>query len=111
MLDGEIFIAIDGRLDFDALSQRIHPAASRVATLAERTPASFVAFDLLALDGESSSTSRSPYAGPRLEEALAGADPIHVTRTTTDAAEAEEWFGIFEGAGLDGVVAKALAKP
>ena len=110
VLDGEIFIAIDGRLDFDALSQRIHPAASRVATLAERTPASFVAFDLLALDDESFLTAPFSVRRSRLEQALASAaDPIHVTRTTTDAAEAEQWFGIFEGAGLDGVVAKALA--
>ncbi|WP_332666335.1 ATP-dependent DNA ligase [Aeromicrobium sp.] len=112
VLDGEIFIAIDGRLDFDALSQRIHPAASRVATLAERTPASFVAFDLLALDAESFLAEPFSVRRARLEAALeSAADPIHVTRTTTDAAEAEEWFGIFEGAGLDGVVAKALARP
>jgi ATP-dependent DNA ligase len=112
VLDGEIFLAIDGRLDFDALSQRIHPAASRVTMLAEQTPASFVAFDLLAIGDES--LMDEPFAArrARLEEALADASaPVHVTRTTTDAAVAQEWFGIFEGAGLDGVVAKPLARP
>ncbi len=112
VLDGEIYLAVDGRLDFDALSQRIHPAASRVDMLAETTPASFVAFDLLALDDES--WLDRPFGDRRaeLERALRGARaPIHVTRTTTDSALATEWFGIFEGAGLDGVVAKALARP
>jgi ATP-dependent DNA ligase len=112
VLDGEIFLAQDGRLEFDALSQRIHPAASRVDMLAQTTPASYVAFDLLAL-GEDSWLER-PFAERRaaLEDALAGVgEPVHVTRTTTDAAEAEQWFGVFEGAGLDGVVAKALATP
>ena len=112
VLDGEIFLAIDGRLEFDALSQRIHPAASRVDMLAEATPASFVAFDLLALGDES--LIDQPFSRRRaaLEEALAGVSaPVHVTRTTTDAAEADRWFGVFEGAGLDGVVAKALDKP
>ncbi|WP_297782916.1 ATP-dependent DNA ligase [Aeromicrobium sp.] len=112
VLDGEIFLAIDGRLDFDALSQRIHPAASRVAMLAEQTPASFVAFDLLAVGDQSLLDEPFAVRRARLEEALAdAAAPVHVTRTTTDRALAEEWFGIFEGAGLDGVVAKALGKP
>lgn len=112
VLDGEIFVAIDGRLDFDHLSQRIHPADSRVQMLAEQTPASFVAFDLLAADDESLMDQPFSVRRARLEEVLAPASaPVHVTRTTTDAAEAQEWFGIFEGAGLDGVVAKALAKP
>ncbi|MGB9012010.1 MAG: ATP-dependent DNA ligase [Aeromicrobium sp.] len=112
VVDGEIYLAVDGRLEFDVLSQRIHPAASRVDMLAEATPASFVAFDLLALGDES--WMDRPFGERRaaLEEALAGvSDPVHVTRTTTDVAVAEEWFGVFEGAGLDGVVAKALAKP
>jgi len=111
VVDGEIFLAVDGRLEFEVLSQRIHPAASRVNMLAETAPASFVAFDLLALGDES--WLDKPFGERRaaLEEALAGAtDPVHVTRTTTDAAQATEWFGVFEGAGLDGVVAKALAK-
>jgi ATP-dependent DNA ligase len=112
VLDGEIFVAIEGRLEFDVLSQRIHPAASRVAMLAEETPASFVAFDLLALADESLIDEPFAVRRARLEEALASADaPVHVTRTTTDAAEAEEWFGTFEGAGLDGIVAKALSRP
>jgi ATP-dependent DNA ligase len=112
VLDGEIFVAIDGRLEFDVLSQRIHPAASRVDMLAKETPASFVAFDLLALGDESLMTEPFSVRRARLEEALASAgDPIHVTRTTTDAEEAEEWFGTFEGAGLDGIVAKALSRP
>jgi ATP-dependent DNA ligase len=111
VVDGEIFVAIDGRLEFEALSQRIHPAASRVKTLAEQTPASFVAFDLLAIDDESLMDEPFSVRRARLEEAFADASaPIHVTRTTTDAAVAEEWFGIFEGAGLDGIVAKPLAK-
>ena len=112
VLDGEIFLAIDGRLEFDALSQRIHPAASRVKTLAEQTPASFVAFDLLAIGDESLMDEPFSVRRARLEEALSSARaPIHLTRTTTDAAVAQEWFGIFEGAGLDGVVAKPLGKP
>lgn len=112
VLDGEIFVAIDGRLEFDVLSQRIHPAASRVTLLAEQTPASFVAFDALALGDESLMDESFSVRRARLEKALATAEaPVHVTRTTTDAAEAEEWFGVFEGAGLDGVVAKVLAKP
>lgn len=112
VLDGEIFLAIDGRLEFEALSQRIHPAASRVTMLAEQTPASFVAFDLLAIDDESLMDEPFSVRRDRLEKALASSSaPIHVTRTTTDAAVAQEWFGIFEGAGLDGIVAKPLAKP
>ena len=112
VLDGEIFLAIDGRLEFDALSQRIHPAASRVKTLAEQTPASFVAFDLLEIGDESLMDEPFSVRRARLEEALSSARaPIHLTRTTTDAAVAQEWFGIFEGAGLDGVVAKPLGKP
>jgi ATP-dependent DNA ligase len=111
VIDGEIVIpAGDGRrLDFDALLQRIHPAASRVALLAERTPAHFVAFDLLALD-ETDCTGHS-FAERRaaLETALAAAAaPVHLTPATTDHALAEDWFRQFEGAGLDGLVAKPL---
>lgn len=112
VLDGEILLAQDGRLEFDLLSQRIHPAASRVDMLAETTPAFYVAFDLLAVGDESLIDAPLSERRARLESELADvAAPVHVTRTTTDAAEAEEWFGIFEGAGLDGVVAKPLAKP
>ena len=109
VVDAEIVIAINGRLDFDALSQRIHPAESRVNLLAEQTPASLVVFDLLAVDDES--LLAAPFADrrQRLEKVMAKASPpVHVTRRTVDAAEAEEWFNQFEGAGLDGVVAKRL---
>jgi ATP-dependent DNA ligase len=114
VLDGELFVALQGadgtdRLEFETLQERIHPAASRVNMLAEKTPAGFVAFDLLALGDES--LLERPFAERRaaLEEALGGlTGPCYLTRTTTDPAEAEEWFTEFEGAGLDGVVAKPL---
>ena len=109
VVDGEIVIATDAGLDFEALQQRIHPADSRVRMLAEQTPASYIAFDLLAL-GDEDLTGR-PFAErrARLEAALgeAGA-PVHVTPATTDIALAQRWFTEFEGAGLDGVVAKPL---
>ncbi len=107
VVDGEIVIAAGKGLDFEALLQRIHPADSRVRMLAETTPASFVAFDLLAL-GDDDLTSR-PQSELRelLEAILAGAKPpVHLTPATRDAALAREWFTLFEGAGLDGVVAK-----
>jgi ATP-dependent DNA ligase len=109
VLDGEIVIATEGGLDFEALQQRIHPAVSRVTMLAERTPASFIAFDLLAL-GDEDYTGR-PFTQRRaaLERALAEATPpIHLTPTTTDLAVAERWFVELEGAHLDGVIAKPL---
>lgn len=118
VLDGEIFVALptDGRdrLQFEVLQERIHPAESRINLLAEQTPASFVAFDLLALDDRS--FLEEPFAVRRgaLAEALADLPPdgpCHLTRTSTDPAVAEEWFHTFEGAGLDGVVAKPLAAP
>jgi len=114
VLDGELFVASEGRLEFEVLQERIHPAASRVRLLAEQTPASYVAFDLLALGDER--YADRPFAERRaaLERALAGlggAGPCHLTRTTTDRAVAEEWFTQFEGAGLDGVVAKPLGAP
>ena len=112
VLDGEIFVAVGDRLEFEVLQERIHPAASRIAMLAEKTPASYVAFDLLALD-DTSYVDR-PFAERRaaLEEALSGlTGPCFLTRTTTDPAQAEDWFHQFEGAGLDGVVAKPLAAP
>ncbi|WP_353945901.1 ATP-dependent DNA ligase [Streptomyces sp. HUAS MG91] len=108
VLDGEIVIARDGRLDFDALSERIHPAESRVRTLAERTPASFVAFDVLALGDESLTEAPLTERRRRLEEALAGTSaPVHLAPATTDAELAGRWFEQFEGAGLDGIVAKS----
>ncbi len=109
VVDGEIVIATDAGLDFEALQQRIHPAESRVTLLAAQTPASFIAFDLLAL-GDDDLTGR-PFAERRalLEKALGHCrPPIHVTPATTDSAVAQRWFQEFEGAGLDGVVAKPL---
>lgn len=109
VVDGELFVAIDGRLDFDALGQRIHPAESRVNMLAERTPAEFVAFDLLAL-GEESFVER-PIRDRRaaLEGIASGFDhPVHLTPSTKDRDKAMEWFDRFEGAGLDGLIAKPL---
>ncbi|MFC9283830.1 ATP-dependent DNA ligase [Streptomyces collinus] len=109
VLDGEIVIAREGRLDFDALTERIHPAASRVRTLAERTPASFVAFDVLALDDRSLVEAPLTERRALLERELSGAGaPVHVAPATTDAELAQRWFEQYEGAGLDGVVAKPL---
>lgn len=110
VLDAEIIVARDGQLDFDALQQRIHPAASRVKLLSEQTPALVVAFDLLAL-GDDSLIER-PFADRRaaLEAALGDLQgPIHLTPATRDAALARDWFERFEGAGLDGLIAKPLA--
>jgi ATP-dependent DNA ligase len=112
VVDGEVVVVrrdagAHPRLDFEVLQQRIHPAASRVKLLAKQTPADFVAFDLLALDGEN--MMASPYAQRRtaLEAALAGVrPPVHLTPTTTDPELARQWFEIFEGAGLDGLIAK-----
>ncbi len=109
VVDGEIVIATGNGLDFEALQQRIHPAASRVTLLAGQTPASFVAFDLLAL-GDTDLTGQ-PFAQRRatMEQALATArPPVHITPATTDLDLALRWFAEFEGAGLDGVVAKPL---
>jgi len=111
VIDGEIVIADTERncLDFEALQQRIHPAASRVNLLAEQTPASFVAFDLLAL-GDEDLTER-PLLDRRhaLERALSDAQaPVHVTPATQDLDTARRWFEQFEGAGLDGLIAKPL---
>ena len=112
VLDGEILVARDGRLEFDLLSQRIHPARSRIDLLAETMPAFFVAFDLLAIGSESLVDSAFGVRRARLETALADVSPpIHVTRTTDDHAVASDWFTTFEGAGLDGIVAKPLARP
>ncbi|MFF2848659.1 ATP-dependent DNA ligase [Streptomyces sp. NPDC058001] len=109
VVDGEIVIAREGRLDFDALTERIHPAASRVRTLAERTPASFVAFDLLALGDESLLDAPLTDRRTRLAEALRGVTPpVHLAPATTDRDVARSWFEQYEGAGLDGVVAKPL---
>lgn len=109
VLDGELILVSGDRLDFGALQLRLHPAASRIELLAAQTPASFVAFDLLAL-GDDNLMER-PFADRRvaLVDALAAAGPpVHLTPATADPALARLWFETFEGAGLDGVVAKPL---
>ncbi|AUG75274.1 ATP-dependent DNA ligase [Kitasatospora sp. MMS16-BH015] len=112
VLDGEIVIAHDGRLHFEELLERIHPAASRVRTLAERTPASYVAFDLLALGAEKYADRPLAERRAALVEALAGArPPVFTAPATTDLELAKVWFAQFEGAGLDGVVAKPPDQP
>jgi ATP-dependent DNA ligase len=105
VLDGEIIVRIGERLDWEALSQRIHPAESRIAKLSVETPASFVAFDLL--DDPSLPFSERRAALERLPLEA----PLHRSQVTTDAALARKWLEEFEGAGLDGVVAKPLAAP
>jgi len=112
VLDGEVVIAGPDGLDFDALTQRIHPAASRIARLSEETPAAFVAFDLLAVGDRD--LRGLPYAARRsaLESLLEDAEPpVHLTPVTTDHTVAADWFERFEGAGLDGVVVKAADLP
>jgi ATP-dependent DNA ligase len=112
VLDGEIVIVGPAGLDFEALLLRIHPAASRVKLLAEQTPASFVAWDLLALDAEDLRGMPLAHRRERLERALAGAGrSVHLSPATRDRALAEDWFRRFEGAGLDGVMAKRLDAP
>jgi ATP-dependent DNA ligase len=112
VLDGEIVIARDGALAFEALLLRIHPAESRVRMLAAESPASYVAWDLLALDGEDLRATPQGDRRARLEQALAGVEPpVHLTPATRDRSMASDWFERFEGAGLDGVVAKRLDAP
>ena len=112
VLDGEIVIVTPNGLDFEALLQRIHPAASRIRLLAEQTPSSFVAFDLLALDDEDLRSRPFEERRAALEAALAGVQPpVHLTPATRSQDVATEWFNRFEGAGLDGVVAKRADLP
>lgn len=107
VVDGEVVVAGANGLDFDVLSQRIHPAASRVEMLSRETPARFVAFDLLAVDDRDLREEPFDERRAQLERALDGVRaPLHVTPITADPAVAEDWFQRFEGAGLDGVVAK-----
>ncbi len=116
VLDGEVFVARtpdDGprRLEFEVLQERIHPAASRITKLSRETPAEYVAFDLLALGDRSYLDEPFHRRRADLEQALAQLPvkgPFHLTRTTTDPVQAEGWFARFEGAGLDGVMAKPL---
>ncbi len=112
VLDGEVVISRGGSLDFEALLLRIHPAESRVKMLAAESPASFVAWDLLAHGGDDLRAVPQGDRRARLEAAFANvAPPIHLTPATRDRALAAEWFDHFEGAGLDGVVAKKLDAP
>jgi ATP-dependent DNA ligase len=107
VLDGEIVIPTPRGLDFDALQLRLHPAASRVAKLAKETPAHFVAFDVLAFEGRDLRPLAQGERRALLERALAHAEvPVHVTPMTRDPREASDWLARFEGAGLDGVMAK-----
>lgn len=106
VVDGEVVVAVDDRLDFDALGQRIHPAESRVSMLAEQTPASFVAFDLVALGDRALLDEPFRVRRALLEEAVATGPQVHVTPVTDDRDVAAEWFHRVEGAGLDGLVAK-----
>ncbi|MCC2636036.1 MAG: ATP-dependent ligase-like protein [Ramlibacter sp.] len=112
VLDGEIVVAGPRGLDFDALQQRIHPAPSRIARLAKETPAGFVAFDLLAAGGKSTMQLPQGERRLRLERLLGKAKPpLHLTPMTRDRAEAGKWLAEFEGAGLDGVIAKLEKAP
>jgi len=110
VVDGEIVIATAGTLDFEALLQRIHPAASRINRLAAETPASFVAFDLLAEGDEDLCATPFAQRRARLESIFSksdAGDAVQITPQTTDVEQAADWLTRFEGAGLDGVVAKA----
>ncbi len=111
VLDGEIVIVGSAGLDFDSLLLRIHPAPSRVARLSEATPASFVAFDLLALGDEDLRDRPFLERRARLVRACTAGPPLYVTPSTRDVAAARSWFERFEGAGLDGVVVKAASLP
>ena len=112
VLDGEIVIARDGALDFEALLQRIHPAASRVAMLAATTPAALVVWDLLALGDDDLRALPQHERRRRLEAVVAGLPaPLLLSPVTRDRGVATDWFHRFEGAGLDGVIAKPLDAP
>jgi ATP-dependent DNA ligase len=111
VIDGEIVIVGSAGLDFEALLLRIHPAASRVKLLAAEIPASYVAWDLLALGDEDLREVPLERRRERLEGALKAVPPLHISPSTRDRALAEDWFHRFEGAGLDGVMAKRLESP
>jgi ATP-dependent DNA ligase len=111
VVDGEIVVPIDGRLEFEVLQQRIHPAESRVRKLAAETPAHFIGFDLLAVDDVSLMPEAFSDRRAKLEKTLAPTANVHLTPATLDPATAGEWFTDFEGAGLDGIIAKPLAIP
>jgi ATP-dependent DNA ligase len=107
VVDGEIVVVTEQGLDFDVLQQRIHPAASRIAMLSETVPASFVAFDLLALGDRDLSAQPFDERRRLLEAAVAPVEQVHLTPVTDEVAVAQDWFTRFEGAGFDGVMAKA----
>jgi ATP-dependent DNA ligase len=110
VLDGEVVVAQDGALDFDALQLRIHPAESRIKLLSKQIPASIVFFDLLAEGKKDLRTERFEKRRARLESVLNSVGPpLHITPATMDFDQASDWFQRFEGAGLDGVVAKPVA--
>jgi len=112
VLDGEVVIATDKGLDFEALGQRIHPAESRIKLLARETPAEFVAFDLLATAKDDLMPLGQAERRTRLEALLVKVkDPLHLTPCSSDPARAHDWFERFEGAGLDGVIAKQSDEP
>jgi len=111
VIDGEIVVPQDGRLEFETLQQRIHPADSRVRKLAAETPAHFIGFDVLAVGNKSLMDTPFGQRRAALEKALTRTDNVHLTPATNDDAVARRWFTQFEGAGLDGVVAKPLAIP
>jgi ATP-dependent DNA ligase len=112
VVDGELVIATDQGLDFDLLSNRIHPAASRIAMLAEQTPSAFVAFDLIAEGSDDLREAPFSERRARLEAVVDGSGgSVHLTPLTSDPEIARDWFARFEGAGLDGVVAKRADEP
>lgn len=112
VLDGEMVVIVDGQLEFESLQMRIHPAASRIKKLSEEIPASFVAFDLLAVGEENLMQAPQGERRARLEQVLSDVGkPVYLTPSTDDRATAEEWFVRFEGAGLDGVIAKRTDQP
>lgn len=112
VVDGEVVVEVGGVLDFDALGQRIHPADSRVQMLSQETPADFIAFDLLAVGADDLRDVPFGTRRERLEVVLADAEPpLHLTPVTPDRDRARDWFERFEGAGLDGVIAKPVGDP
>ncbi|MEJ2853011.1 MULTISPECIES: ATP-dependent DNA ligase [unclassified Saccharothrix] len=111
VVDGELVVAKDDKLDFDALSERIHPAESRIKLLSAQTPAVFVAFDLLALADDLLLDRPTTERRARLEELITPGDSLYLTPSTDDADLARQWFDLFEGAGLDGVIGKPAAGP
>jgi ATP-dependent DNA ligase len=111
VLDGEIIIAVSNGLDFEALQLRLHPAASRVAKLAAQTPAQLVVFDLLRENGEDISGLALTDRRARLQSRIVTSDKVSITPQSSDSETAAHWFAAYEGAGLDGVIAKRADQP